>query len=133
MNLINARERYTVQAKFTTYLYRLAHNRLVDYYRKHSGRIPVSYEEDDCPVLDESPQTSTDNPERIASSQERIQHLIQSIQELPEAQREAFLLHEESGLNLSEIAEITRVNLETAKSRLRYAFTKLRKAVWNES
>ena len=35
MNLIRARARYTVQAKFTTYLYRLAHNRLIDHYRKH--------------------------------------------------------------------------------------------------
>jgi RNA polymerase sigma-70 factor (ECF subfamily) len=133
MNLINARDRYTVQAKFTTYLYRLAHNRLVDYYRKHSGSMPISYEDNDCPVVDDNATVSADNPERIASSQERITHLIQSIQELPEAQREAFLLHEESGLDLSEIAEITSVNIETAKSRLRYAFTKLRKAVWNES
>ena len=35
MNLIRARESYTVQAKFTTYIYTMAHNRLIDHYRKH--------------------------------------------------------------------------------------------------
>ena len=48
---------------------------------------------------------------------------------MPEAQREAFLLREESGLSLEQIAEVTGVNAETAKSRLRYALTKLRQGL----
>ena len=45
---------------------------------------------------------------------------------VPEAQREAFLLSEEGGLTLKEIAQTMGVNVETAKSRLRYAVAKLR-------
>ena len=41
MNLVRSRQRYTIQAKFTTYLYRMAHNRLIDYYRKSSRGLPV--------------------------------------------------------------------------------------------
>src|SRR5690349_7212789 len=53
MNLIRARERYEPRAKFTTYLYRLAHNRLVDYYRRQSSGIPFSYEDDEDEPLAE--------------------------------------------------------------------------------
>jgi RNA polymerase sigma-70 factor (ECF subfamily) len=49
--------------------------------------------------------------------------------ELPPEQREAFLLHEEGGLSVGEIAEVTKVGAETAKSRLRYALAKLRQAL----
>jgi RNA polymerase sigma-70 factor, ECF subfamily len=57
------------------------------------------------------------------------QRLLEQIAALPEAQREAFLLREESGLSLEQIAEVTGVNAETAKSRLRYALTKLRQGL----
>ena len=45
---------------------------------------------------------------------------------LPAAQREAFLLHQEGGLDLAEIAELTGAGVETVKSRIRYAVAKLR-------
>src|SRR6188768_4591689 len=44
MNLIRARESYTVQAKFTTYIYKLAHNRLIDHYRKNGHVAMVSFD-----------------------------------------------------------------------------------------
>src|SRR5262245_38611356 len=47
MNLIRARAAYTVQAKFTTYLYRLAHNRLIDHYRKHAHADVASFDAED--------------------------------------------------------------------------------------
>src|SRR5262245_14013074 len=53
MNLIRARAAYTVQAKFTTYLYRLAHNRLIDHYRKASQASVTSFDAEDGPVVDE--------------------------------------------------------------------------------
>ena len=49
--------------------------------------------------------------------------------ELPEEQRDAFLLREEGGLSVDEIAAVTGCNRETAKSRLRYAVNKLRAAI----
>ena len=52
-----------------------------------------------------------------------------ALRELPEEQRDVFLLHEEAGLNLDQIASVTGANRETAKSRLRYAVKKLRVAM----
>ena len=55
MNLIRARAGYTVQAQFTTWLYRLAHNRLVDHYRKTSPAVLVSLEEEEGEAVHELP------------------------------------------------------------------------------
>ncbi len=53
MNLIRARAAYTVQAKFTTYLYRLAHNRLIDHYRKVNQATVTSFDAEDGPAVEE--------------------------------------------------------------------------------
>jgi RNA polymerase sigma-70 factor (ECF subfamily) len=52
-----------------------------------------------------------------------------ALQQLPDEQRDVFLLHEEAGFSLEQIATITGSNRETAKSRLRYAINKLRAAI----
>jgi RNA polymerase sigma-70 factor (ECF subfamily) len=71
----------------------------------------------------------TDRPERqLADAQFRAAFQI-AMDGLPDEQRAVFLLYEESGLSLEEIGEITGVGMETAKSRLRYAVIKLRKAL----
>lgn len=131
MNLIHARERYSVQAKFTTYLYRIAHNRLIDHFRRQNGSNVVSLDQRDDP--DDDPidiaDDSTRTPESRAGAEEQLQRLVDLVEALPAAQREAFLLHEEGGLNIDAIAEATGVNRETAKSRLRYALTKLRQGL----
>ena len=127
MKLINARKRYTASAKFTTYLYHMAHNRLIDYYRKHRSGVPVSFEDNDCPSLDDIADPVSIDPGIKEDLRRQIVYLLALIDALPEAQREAYLLHEEGGLNIDEIAEVTRVSKETAKSRLRYAISKIRK------
>lgn len=129
MSLIRHVKRYSVQAKFTTYLYHLAHNRLIDHYRKHSKGIPVSYEDCVEEGFDPAIAEPGNNPESVTSQEQQHDCLMRSIRELPEAQREAFLLREETGLSIEEIANITGVNAETAKSRLRYAVKKLRESM----
>lgn len=130
LSLIRQRERYTVQARFTTYLYRIAHTRLIDHYRRQ-GTAPVD-SISDCGVEDEVlalPCNSGIWPEREMERRTQAERLRNRIRELPPAQREAFLLHEESGMDLNEIAEITGVSRETVKSRLRYAVAKLREGL----
>lgn len=128
MNLIRARATYTVQAKFGTYLYRLAHNRLVDHYRQHRPTV-MTADEDDCDLLDSIPD-ERERPADVAIDLKRqAEHLKALIAELPEAQREAFLLQQEGGLTVEEIATATGVSRETAKSRLRYALAKLRRGM----
>lgn len=130
LNIVRARERYEVKAKFATYLFHLAHNRLIDYYRREGRSLPVSYAGDDA--LEEVPDGSLPSVERQLDLRRQAGRLRELIAELPEAQREAFLLREETGLSVDEIAEVTGVNAETAKSRLRYAVAKLRHGLATE-
>ena len=129
MNLIRARTAYTVQAKFTTYLYRLAHNRLIDHYRSQAGGVPVSFDDDDGPALESIAGGRGDDPAVSADARQQAARLLQLIGELPEAQREAFLLQQEADMSVEEIAQATGVSRETAKSRLRYALVKLREGM----
>ena len=129
LNLINARGRYRVRAKFTTWLYTLARNRLTDHYRRQKGVVAISFdvpEEEEEDNLQEPEAPSSEQPERRLLAQEQLARFIALVEGLPMAQREAFLLHEEGGLGIDEIATATGVNRETAKSRLRYAIAKLK-------
>jgi len=121
IRVIEARSRYAPQARFTTWLYTIAHNLLVDHWRK-KGLSLVSLDTEDAP-------SESSNPARQAEGREAVARLLQAIEALPPAQREAFLLHEESGLTVAEIAAATGTNEEAAKSRLRYAMAKLKAAV----
>lgn len=128
MNLVQARSRYRVEAKFTTYLYTLAHNRLMDHFRRGKGRELVSLDqEEDDPV--DLAASATVQPERAAQSREQARRLIELVAALPAVQRQVFLLHEEGGLSLEEIAAVTGANREAVKSRLRYALAKLREGM----
>lgn len=133
LNLIRASARYEARARFTTYLFSLAHNRLVDYYRRQAHRLPISYDDDpEHPLLEAQPAPMTTQPDVRMGLSRQAQRLLELLAELPEAQREAFLLREEAGLSLEEIAQATGVGVETAKSRLRYAVNKLRQDLGNE-
>lgn len=131
MNLIRARARYEAKAKFTTYLYRLAHNRLIDHYRKQRNGIPRSYDDGEDGLAHAAADPLC-NPEHQAGVQEQFDRLLEVLRQLPEAQREAFVLREEGGFSVEQIAEITGVGAETAKSRLRYAVAKLRQGLRGE-
>ena len=129
MNLVRARSGYTVQARFTTYLYRLAHNRLIDHYRKsHHGAL-VSFEDETAGPVAEVPDGRLVPADEALDARRQGARLLELIAELPEAQREAFLLQQEGGLSVAEIAQATGVTHETAKSRLRYAMSKLREGL----
>lgn len=129
MNLIRARRSYAVTAKFTTYLFRLAHNRLVDHYRKRTHGSTVSLDDEDGRELDEPIAPCQGQPEAIYDSKQQAARLITLLEALPEAQREAFVLQHEAGMSIEEIATATGVSPETAKSRLRYAMAKLRQGM----
>ena len=129
MRVIGASARYEPSARFSTWLFRIAHNRLVDHWRK-TGREPIdplASDEDGDACTPDPPAPDSSAPERQAEQRELRQALLAALHALPEVQREAFLLAEEGGLTLEEIASISGVGRETIKSRLRYATRKLRK------
>jgi RNA polymerase sigma-70 factor (ECF subfamily) len=121
MRVIEARGRYTPQARFTTWLYTIAHNLLTDHWRR-KGLTLVELDED-------TQAPAPDDPARSAEARQALSRFAVALEALPPAQRQAFLLHEEGGLSIAEIAAATGSNEEAAKSRLRYAMTKLKAAV----
>lgn len=127
-SLIRVRAQYQATAKFTTYLYRLAHNRLIDFYRAEGRAEWVSRDadEDTEDIVTAQPGLRTDQPEVKVESKNIAERIRAAITALPPAQREAFLLQQESGMSVAEIAAATAVPEETAKSRLRYAINKMR-------
>ena len=128
-NLIRARAGYTVQARFATYLYRLAHNRWIDHYRKSRPGTVVSLDEEDGEAPLDPPDEREIPQDEALDARRQAARLMELIAELPAAQREAFLLQQEGGMSVEEIAQATGVTRETAKSRLRYAMSKLRRGM----
>jgi RNA polymerase sigma-70 factor, ECF subfamily len=136
MNLVRARATYTVQAKFSTYLYRMAHNRVIDYFRRGKEVQLASFGANAADAADAEedplhavPADPSNNPERQVSARQQSARLLELIAALPAAQREALLLREEAGMSVEEIAHATGVDRETAKSRLRYAVAKLERGM----
>lgn len=125
LKVIEARGRYVPQAKFTTWLYAIAHNRLIDHFRSSGLRSVETMTEE----LPDPPARTGEQPEQKAVIREQGERLVAALEAMPLAQREAFLLHEEAGLSVPEIAAITGTDMEAAKSRLRYAVAKLREAL----
>lgn len=120
--VIAARAGWKPEAAFTTWLYRIAHNRLADHWRaaRHRPAAPADAEL----RLDAIPDPGT--PERTLSDFEQRRRLQRALDELPDEQREVVLLRLEQELTLEQIGEITGAGRETVKSRLRYAMDKLR-------
>jgi RNA polymerase sigma-70 factor (ECF subfamily) len=123
MKLINARASYQPTAKFSTWLYRLAHNRLVDYWRSEKN-MKQQLEYDDS--LSAELQLDSASAPQAELHRTQLKHqLKKAIAALPEEQRSAILLKEDGALSLAEIAEVTGVSRETVKSRLRYGIKRL--------
>lgn len=120
--VIAARHGWKPEAAFTTWLFRIAHNRLNDHWRARKHRPPAPEDADERMLQVADPET----PERVLSEFEQRRQLQLALDELPDDQREVVLLRLEQELTLEEIGQITGVGRETVKSRLRYAMDKLR-------
>ncbi len=120
--LINARKSYKPEARFTTWLYTLAHNRLIDWYRKQ-GIVRAAFP---AGADQEAEADSSWQPENDLQRQRLANCLQEAIAALPEDQREVFMLKQEAGLTINEIAVVIEADNEACKSRYRYAIKKLR-------
>ena len=121
MNAIRARTRYVAAAKFTTWLYTLAHHRLVDYWRASGQAKFASIDDAGDAETREAVEALAgprrDEPEAGLATRRLGERLRAGLATLPPVQRDAILLQQEGGLSLAEIAELTGVGVETVKSR----------------
>jgi RNA polymerase sigma-70 factor (ECF subfamily) len=118
MAVVKGRERYQPTARFVTFLFAIAHLRLADRACK-AIRRPLA------PMPDDAPDLAL-GPAHLAESAALGLALAAALSTLSQEQRDAFLLRAEGDLSVEEIAGITGVPYETAKSRLKYANRALR-------
>jgi len=118
--IIKARAKYRPEAPFTVWMYRIAHNHLVDHYRAMRPNDAVE---------PDSLADTRNEPSQGVMDSEQNQLLRRGIAALPEEQRNTLLLQLESGLKMDEIAMVTGVGRETVKSRLRYAVNYLKRSL----
>ena len=115
MNAIRVRATYAPTAKFTTWIYTLARNRIVDHWRAngHATLVSVDADESTNSEVDALPASRNDEPLVRTANKELAMRLKASLAALPPLQRDAFLLQHEGGLSLAEIAKLTGVGAET--------------------
>lgn len=123
------------EARFVTWLYTIARNLCIDHLRKGALRKHPSLDEarsgaeGDGPTLGEQTADTKASVEREATGTELRVKIAAAVEELPDEQREVFLMREVANLPFKEIAEITNVPENTVKSRMRYALERLQAAL----
>jgi len=126
-------------ATFRTWLFTLAHHRIIDLVRRSGRELSIDAVDDDGDAAGTAwepqatawqhwpaPAGSTLQGDEVAFWRHAGERLLQCLEQLPVAQRSAFLLHHDDGLSLDDVARTLEVGFETAKTRLRYAMAKLR-------
>lgn len=118
---------YNEEGKFLPWVMRIAHNLVIDHFRK-SNRIPTVGNKGDFDIFqfisDNSP-----NAESTLVQEQVLKDLQKLIQELPEDQKEVLIMRLYRDMSFKEIAENTNVSINTALGRMRYAIINLRKLI----
>lgn len=117
-------------ARFTTWLFTIAHHRIIDHLRATRPALSLSAPlGDELTLADTLAAPSGFGPLQRVQTREQAVQLLAALDALPAEQRHAFLLQAEGDLSVAEIAATTGVGLQTAKSRLRYARAALRRTL----
>ena len=137
LRVVHARARWQPQgASFRTWLYTLAHHRVIDLHRRSGREVSLdAFDGDGAEPWEPeaaawqhwpAPASAGLHNEEIVFWRRAGEKLLGCLDQLPLPQRSAFLLHHDDGLSLDEVALALEVGFETAKTRLRYAMSKLR-------
>ncbi len=119
--------KYQEKGIFQSWVVRIAHNLIIDFFRKEK-HMQMTSSDGDSNILN-SPKLSEDNVEDQMIRTQTECDVRKLIEELPEEQREVVLLRHYGDLSFKEIAEITNVSINTALGRMRYALINLRKLI----
>ena len=124
--IINHKDTFDPQRKFTTWAYTIIRRLLIDYYRKQpDSGTETNFDE----ALSETSEDPIKQPDNDLERQQMTQQLHQTIGTLPMSQRQAFVLRHGSGFSLPEVARITDQPQEQTKSQYRYAVQKIKQAL----
>ena len=119
--------KYIEEGKFLSWVIRIAHNIIIDYYRK-KNKMKNVYETDDFSLFDILHDKSL-NAENQMIRQQLIEHVRTLIEILPSEQKDVLKMRIYEELSFIEIAEKTGVSINTALGRMRYALINMRKYI----
>jgi RNA polymerase sigma factor (sigma-70 family) len=120
--------KYKDNGRFLSWVIRIAHNLIIDHFRKEKQMNSVSNDDTEVDLFNSKKLSDKNIEEVIVSSQIRAE-LRGLINELPADQREVVLLRHYGELSFKEIADQTNVSINTALGRMRYALINLRKLI----
>ncbi len=120
--------KYQHKGLFLSWIIRIAHNLVIDHFRKSKHRNTISNDEADYDLFN-SQKLTDKNIEDIIIEEQIHADLRKLIENLPPEQKEVVLLRHYGGLSFKEIAKITNVSINTALGRMRYALINLRKMI----
>ena len=118
--------RFEPFARFSAWLFRIAHNRMVDALKAARPEVSLEVAVGDATSVTDVALTCTHEPYVAAVASEELAAVLGALAQLPAEQCQAFLLQQEADLSVEEIARVCGCQFETAKSRLRYARSRLR-------
>lgn len=119
---------YRDEGKFIQWVMRIAHNLIIDYFRKSKKVSFVESQNNEYDVFDTIRLTDPSVEERLVTKQIHSD-LTKLLEYLPEEQKEVVMLRCYAGLSFKDIAEQTDVSINTALGRMRYALINLRKLI----
>lgn len=120
--------RYRDDGKFAPWVLRIAHNLIIDHFRRENQMPTISRDNYNSDILDDRQFTEKAQEDRLIEKQIG-QDIRLLLDELPADQKEVVLLRHYLGMSFKEIADHTQVSINTALGRMRYAVLNLRKLV----
>ena len=118
--------RYTESGKFYSWVTRIAHNLIIDFFRREKGENTISTDETDIDLLNNAKLSDRCAQSAIDSGQTFVDlHLL--INKLPQEQREVVQMHYFQEMTFKEIAEEKGISINTALGRMRYGILNMRK------
>lgn len=118
--------RYQDKGKFVSWVMRIAHNLIIDHYRKQKLQKTISNDDSEVDLLNQKRLTD-DNVEDYMIQEQVFSDVRALMDKLPEDQRNVVYLRHYCGLSFKEIADQSGVSINTALGRMRYALINMRK------
>jgi RNA polymerase sigma factor (sigma-70 family) len=122
------RGKYVENGKFISWVLRIAHNLVIDHFRREKQQGTVSNDSMDVDIFN-SPKFSEDTIEDQMVNSQILSEVKELIKDLPEDQQQVIYMRHYMGLSFKEIADQTNVSINTALGRMRYALINLRKLI----